>query len=41
MAKYLGLDRVAKIFQMIREAGGLKRAYLKLYRFLHNYFNKF
>uniref|UniRef100_A0A0K8TTE2 NADH dehydrogenase [ubiquinone] 1 alpha subcomplex subunit 12 n=1 Tax=Tabanus bromius TaxID=304241 RepID=A0A0K8TTE2_TABBR len=33
MARYLGLDRIGKIFQMIRDAGGIKNAYMKLYRF--------
>ncbi|XP_017466260.1 PREDICTED: probable NADH dehydrogenase [ubiquinone] 1 alpha subcomplex subunit 12 [Rhagoletis zephyria] len=33
MAKYLGLDRLAKIFQIIRQAGGIKKAYMKLYRY--------
>ncbi|XP_049302610.1 probable NADH dehydrogenase [ubiquinone] 1 alpha subcomplex subunit 12 [Bactrocera dorsalis] len=33
MAKYLGLDRLGKIFQIIRQSGGIKNAYMKLYRF--------
>ncbi|XP_054743671.1 probable NADH dehydrogenase [ubiquinone] 1 alpha subcomplex subunit 12 [Anastrepha obliqua] len=33
MAKYLGLDRLGKIFQMIRQAGGIKQAYMKMYRY--------
>lgn len=32
MAKYLGINRLGRLFQAIREAGGLKQAYLKLYR---------
>jgi len=32
MAKFLGINRLTKLFQMVREAGGLKQAYLKLYR---------
>ncbi|XP_053959695.1 probable NADH dehydrogenase [ubiquinone] 1 alpha subcomplex subunit 12 [Anastrepha ludens] len=33
MAKYLGLDRLGKIFQMIRQSGGIKQAYMKMYRY--------
>ncbi|XP_018804526.1 PREDICTED: probable NADH dehydrogenase [ubiquinone] 1 alpha subcomplex subunit 12 [Bactrocera latifrons] len=33
MAKYLGLDRLGKIFQIIRQSGGIKNAYMKMYRF--------
>lgn len=32
MAKFLGINRLGRLFQAIREAGGLKQAYLKLYR---------
>ncbi|XP_016944984.1 probable NADH dehydrogenase [ubiquinone] 1 alpha subcomplex subunit 12 [Drosophila suzukii] len=32
MAKFLGINRLTKLFQIVREAGGLKNAYLKLYR---------
>ncbi|XP_067624907.1 probable NADH dehydrogenase [ubiquinone] 1 alpha subcomplex subunit 12 [Eurosta solidaginis] len=33
MAKFLGLDRLTKIFKMVRQAGGIKNAYMKLYRY--------
>lgn len=33
MAKYLGLDRLGKIFQIIRQSGGIKNAYMKMYRY--------
>ncbi|XP_075152179.1 NADH dehydrogenase (ubiquinone) B17.2 subunit [Haematobia irritans] len=32
MSKYLGLDRLGKLFQIVRQNGGLKNTYLKLYR---------
>lgn len=32
MSKYLGLDRLGKLYQIVRQNGGLKNTYLKLYR---------
>lgn len=32
MAKFLGINRLTKLFQIIRESGGLRATYLKLYR---------
>ncbi|XP_055858983.1 probable NADH dehydrogenase [ubiquinone] 1 alpha subcomplex subunit 12 [Episyrphus balteatus] len=32
MAKFLGLNRLAKLFQIIQQNGGIRATYLKLYR---------
>ncbi|KAH8267428.1 hypothetical protein KR018_001906 [Drosophila ironensis] len=32
MAKFFGVDRLSRLFQIVREAGGVKQAYLKLFR---------
>lgn len=34
MANYLGLDRVFKLFRIIRDNGGLVNSYMKLYRYV-------
>ena len=32
MAKFLGINRLGKLFRIIEESGGIKNAYLKLFR---------
>lgn len=34
MSKFLGLDRVFKLFDLIRQNGGIRASYMKLYRFV-------
>lgn len=33
MSKYLGLDRIVKFFDIIRQNGGFKASYFKMYRY--------
>lgn len=35
MAKYFGIDKVFKLMRMIKDQGGLRTSYMKLYRFIY------
>lgn len=41
MANYIGLDRVFKVFRIVRENGGWINSYMKLYRWAESDLNAF